>query len=220
VVAVRNPGTSARSFEKRADADRYDANVRADLSLRQYIDPRDGQLLVKGHGESWRAQQLHRNSTAERVLRLHIYPLLGHLQLAQVRSSHIRAWAKDRAAVLSASTPRVVYGGVLVPMFQAAVHDRLIGASPCVWYSVARGGGQRLHHPDTGAGACPVWARCRSGIGRSCDRRVWPARWRGCFGLELDVVDFLRRELAVRHQMTVLTGRCRGRWATPRQRSL
>lgn len=207
---VRNPGTSAKLFDKRTDAERYDANVRADLSRGQYIDPRDGQLLVKGHGETWRHQLLHRDSTAERVersLRLHIYPMLGDLQLVQVRSSHIKAWVKDRAAVLSPSTLAVLYGGVLVPMFQAAVHDRLIGASPCV--------GVRL--PDVGDSdytiptpeqvhalhdALPERYRAIVYVAAGCGLRGGEV-----FGLEVDAVDFLRRELTVRHQMKVLTGR-------------
>src|SRR5918997_3221928 len=129
---VRNSGAGTKLFDKLDDAERYDANVRADLSRGQYVDPRDGAVCVRDYGEDWRKQQLHRDSTAERVertLRLHIYPLLGHLRLAQVRSSHFRGWVKDRAAVLSPSTLGVVYGGVLVPMFRAAVADRLIGTS-------------------------------------------------------------------------------------------
>jgi hypothetical protein len=126
---------TSKAFEKKSDAERHDANVRADVSRGVYVDPRAGQALVRQHGENWRKQQLHRDSTTEhveRTLRLHVYPVLGHLQLAQVRSAHLKGWVKDRAAVLSPSTLAVVYSGVLVPMFQAAVNDRLIGASPCV----------------------------------------------------------------------------------------
>ncbi|WP_420819129.1 hypothetical protein [Nonomuraea lactucae] len=37
----------------------------------------------------------------DRVFRLHVDPILGHLRMAEVRPSHIRAWVKDRTEVLS-----------------------------------------------------------------------------------------------------------------------
>ncbi|HEX2298099.1 MAG TPA: site-specific integrase, partial [Pseudonocardiaceae bacterium] len=119
----------------------------------------------------------------------------------------IKAWVKDRAAVLSASTLRMVYGGVLVPLFQAAVHDRLIGSSPCL--------GVRLPEIEDADYTIPTPDQVHA------LHDALPERYRaivyvvaGCglrggevFGLELDAVNFLRRELAVRQQMKVVIGR-------------
>lgn len=126
--------TRTEMFGRRADADRHDANVHADISRGQYVDPRDGRLTVAEYAEQWRRTLLHRGSTAkrvERVIRRHIVPVIGALPLSQVRNSHIRGWVKDRAQHLAPSTLAVVFYGTLGPMFNAAVVDRRIGTSPC-----------------------------------------------------------------------------------------
>ncbi len=176
-------------YERKADAERKDANVRADLSRGQYVDPKAGKVTVADYADEWRATQLHVDSTSVRVetaVRLHIVPtLLGRLALAEVRPSQVQAWAKNRAAVLAPTTMRLVYG-YLVSMFAAAVLDRRIGSSPCV--------GVRL--PDVGAASttsqrqtrCTSWPRrSPSGCRRACTRplaagvasaRRSPWRWR------------------------------------------
>lgn len=198
------------AFRKQSDAERHDANVRADVSRGVYVDPRAGTVLVREHGEDWRRQQLHRDSTAERVeraLRLHVYPVLGHLQLAQVRSSHLRGWVKDRAAVLSPSTLGVVYHGVILPMFRSAVADRLIGTSPCIGVRLPEvdSDGYTIATPEQVHAlyeALPERYRAIAYVAAGCGLRGGEV-----FGLELGAVDFLRRELVVRHQLKALSGR-------------
>ncbi|HEV3355148.1 MAG TPA: hypothetical protein VG247_00035 [Pseudonocardiaceae bacterium] len=126
----------AELFERKADADRHDANMQADISRGQYIDPRAGKISIAEYAEGWRNQQLHRVATAARVesvLRLHIVPVLGPRRpLASIRSSHVQGWVKDRVATLSSVTVCTIYSGVLAPMFARAVIDKVIGVSPCV----------------------------------------------------------------------------------------
>ncbi|EIE97358.1 tyrosine-type recombinase/integrase [Saccharomonospora glauca] len=202
--------TRTQLFDRRADAERHDANMRADISRGQYVDPRAGKLTVAEYAEHWRRTQLHRQSTAERterVIRRHIVPVLGALPLAQVRSSHIRGWVKDRAERLAPSTLATVYHGTLVPLFNAAVADKRIGSTPCV--------GIRLPEvPDTRyyiakpeqvhalAEALPERYRAIVYLAAGCG-------WRGgeIFGLERDAIDFERREIHVRQQLTVVSGR-------------
>ena len=100
-----------RLFERKADADRYDANVRADLSRGEYIDERSGLISVAELAERWRADQLHIESTAihvEHAIRLHIAPTIGRVAVGKVRPSNVQAWVKDRSAVLAPTTLRVV----------------------------------------------------------------------------------------------------------------
>lgn len=123
------------SFERKSDAEVHNANVAADISRGLYIDPAAGQVKVKDAADTWRANLVHNPSTAAYVdwaTRLHITPVIGHLQRGEVRSSHIRSWVKDREQVLSPSTLRVIYSGVLSPMFQQWTIDRAIGISPCI----------------------------------------------------------------------------------------
>src|SRR5687768_5408466 len=62
-----------RLFERKAEADLHDANMRADVSQGRYIDPRAGRITVAEFAEKWRADLLTRTSTdqlMERSFRL------------------------------------------------------------------------------------------------------------------------------------------------------
>lgn len=198
-----------QSFARKGDAERFVAKVTADLATGSYIDPQAGRVTVAAYGARWRAEQLHRGSTAEQVersFRLHVDPILGGLQLAQVRSGHLRAWVKDRSGHLAPSTLRVVYSH-LAAMFARAVTDRVIGVSPCVDVRLPElpGGGQVIATPTQVhalAGALPERYRAIPYLAAGCGLRVGEI-----LGLEAGHVDFLRREVHVRQQLTVLTRR-------------
>lgn len=200
----------AELFHRKIDADRCDANRQADITRGQYVDPGAGRIVVADYAEQWRRNQLHRPSTAqrcERVIRLHITPLLGSLSLARVRPSHIKGWVKNRAQVLGPSTLRVIYSGTLAPLFKAAVVDRRIGSSPCVdvrlpdlpeaqYYIATAEQIHALHEalPDRYQAIVYLAAGCG---------------WRAgeILGLETDGLDFLRREAHVRQQLVYVIGR-------------
>lgn len=206
-----------RLFDKKVDAEREDANQRADISRGKWIDPRAGKVTVAEYAEVWRAQQLHRDSTTdmvERAFRLHIVPILGALPIASVRPSHLRNWVKDRSAqgVLAGSTVHLVFGYV-ASMFAAAVHDRLIAESPC----------RDVRLPDIDRGdryippaeqvhavakALPVQYRAVPYLAAGCGLRGGEI-----FGLEIGHVEFLRREIGIRQQLKYATGR--GRYIGP-----
>ena len=202
--------TRTELFGRRADAERHDANMHADISRGQYVDPRAGKLTVETYAGQWRQTLLHRGSTAERVervIRRHVVPVIGALPLSQVRNSHIRGCVKDRAQHLEPSTLKVVFFGTLVPMFNAAVVDRRIGTSPCAGirlpdvpdsrYYIARP--EEVHAL---AFALPERYRGIVYLAAGCG-------WRGgeIFGLERDALDLDGREVHVRHQLAVITGR-------------
>lgn len=197
-------------FARKPDAERHDANVRADISRGQYVDPAGGRKTVAEYAEEWRAQQLHRDSTSQRIesaLRRHVVPQLGKLPIASVRPSHLKGWVKERSEVLAPSTLGVIYHGVLTPMFTAAVEDRLIGVSPCVGVKLpdVQAGGFPIARPEQVHAlveALPERYRAIPLVAAGCG-------WRGgeVFGLEFDAVDFLRREAHVRHQLKAITGR-------------
>lgn len=197
-------------FERKADADRHDAMVRADLSRGQYVDDRAGRTTVAELAEKWRAAQLHIDSTTVRVehaVRLHIVPILGHHQIRNVRPSHVQAWVKDRSAKLAPTTLRVVYT-YLTSMFTMAVRDHLIGVSPC-------DGRIRLPRVDRGSRVLPSPEqvhRLAELLPEHLAVTVYLAA--GCglrlgeiLGLEVDAIDFTGRVLYVRQQLKVLKGR-------------
>lgn len=199
-----------RFFERKADADRFDANVRSDVSQGRYLDPRAGQITVAEYAKKWRRDLLTRESTdqlMERAFRLHIVPILGGQQMGQVRTSHLKGWVKDRAAELAPTTVRVVYG-YLVAMFAAATLDRVIGASPCTAaVSLPEIPDRDLVIPTPDqvhalAAALPPRYRVTAYLAAGCGLRLGEV-----LGLELDDVGFLRREVDVLRQLICVAGR-------------
>jgi integrase len=199
-----------KAFDRKEDAKRFLAQVEADLLRGAYVDPRAGQVTVAAYGAQWRSEQLHRDSTAEfveRAFRLHVNPVIGHLRLGQVRSSHLQAWVKDRSRVLAPSTLRVVYSYV-ASMLSRAATDRLIGVSPCVDVRLPEVAHRTQVIPTPAqihalAAALPIRYRAVPLLAAATGLRGGEL-----FGLELpSSVDFLRREIHVHQQLTVVSGR-------------
>lgn len=199
-----------RMFDRKVDAERFDANVHADLSRGQYVDDRAGRITVAELAELWRNAQLHIDSTAihvEHSVRLHVAAVLGHRQIRDVRPSHIQGWVRDRSGVLAPTTLRVVYA-YLSGMFALAVRDRMIAVSPCDdrvrLPTIARGSRvipapEQVHRlaevlPDRLAATVYLAAGCGLRLGE-------------ILGLEVGDIDFDAREVHVRRQLKVLKGR-------------
>lgn len=204
-----------RNFAKKTGSDpekcaeACDAKVKTQLDEGTSVDLAAGKTKVEAYGEKWRADLLHRQSTAERmdgVFRRHIDPILGRHPIAKVRASHVRAWVKDRSDVLAPSTLGVVYGN-LAAMFASAVIDRAIGVSPCV--------GVRLPDVEKHEHYIPTPEQVHT-LAATLEARhaAVPYLGAGCglrggeiFGLEVDSIDFLRREVDVSQQLVSVTGR-------------
>lgn len=190
-------------------ADAFDAKVNASLNAGTYVAPAAGKTRVDEYGKLWREDLLHRDSTSqrmERVFRIHIDPILGHLPMAGVRQSHLRSWVKDRSGVLAPSTLSVAYSN-LASMFTSAVMDRVIGVSPCLGVRLpeVEKHGHYIPSPDqVHTVASEVGARWRAipYVAAGCGLRGGEI-----FGLEIDSIDFLRREIDVSQQLMCVTGR-------------
>lgn len=194
-------------FDKQSDATRFDASVRTDVARGLYVSPSEGKVTVAEFAERWRAARMHRDSTAalvEQSFRNHILPALGSRPIASVRPSHIQAWVKNLD--LAPSTARMIYFH-LGAMFSSAVRDRVIAVSPCSGITLPR-----LQHSEhviltalqvhALATAIPARYRALIYIGAGCGLR--PSE---VFGLELEHVDFLHREIKVVQQLRSATGR-------------
>lgn len=101
-----------------------------------------GELTVKAYGEQWMKGRPGQGVvTAEheaRRLRLHAWPLVGHVPLKDLRPHHIRdmvralrAKKSAKGTLLAPRTVRHVYGS-LHTMLHDAVVDELIPGNPCV----------------------------------------------------------------------------------------
>src|SRR4051812_7016738 len=120
-----------RTFPRKAEAQRFLDEVTASTVTGQYVDPRAGRVTFRDYAEQWRADQMHRPSSAahvETMLRRHAYPTLGDRPIASIKPSTIQGMIKRLPLALS--TVHVLHG-IVSSIFRAAVRDRLIVDNPC-----------------------------------------------------------------------------------------
>jgi integrase len=192
-----------RQFARKGDAQRFLDAVCGDLAHGVYVDPAGGRTPFGEYAEQWRAAQVHRPTTAAQVeifLRRHAYPTLGPRQIGAIRRSEIQAWVKALSGVLAPATVELVYRWVS-SIFKAAVGDRLIASSPCCRIALPKRNDAEVvplsvSEVEALAGAVPDRYRAlivfAAGMG---------LRQGECFGLTVDRVDFLRREVRVDRQL-------------------
>jgi integrase len=205
------PGGPQRTkhFARKMDAERFLDGVRGDLARGVYIDPDAGNTTFKEYAEAWRTVQVHRASTAtsvEQQLRRHVYPTLGERRLSSVRPSEIQALVRWLGERLAPGTVEVVYGRVAA-VFNAAVRDRLIASSPCIDVKRPRSAPastlQVLTTEQVLALASTVPDRYRTLITTAAGTGLRPGE---LFGLSVDRVDFLRKQLRVDRQLVRTRG--------------
>lgn len=121
-----------------------------------------------------------------------------------MRRGELQAWVKQRSEVLAPSTVEVVYRWVAT-VFKSAVADRLIPSSPCVNVKLPKKNGVELvplcvDEVERLAAAMPERYRALivfdAGMG---------LRQGECFGLTVDRIDFLRRQVRVDRQLVDVT---------------
>lgn len=214
-VSVPDPDSPGKYITEHFD-DEKEANARnnvllAELSKGTFVDPRKARKTVADFGEEWLGQLVMRRSSLDatrRRFRLHVEPVIGHLSIGRVRSGSIQGWVRNRKDKgLAASTIRVIFYGVLYPMFQRAVMDDVIGKNPC------NGDIQLPELPD-GTYDLPTAEQVHAVTQKLPERfRAVPMLAAGCgwryaeiFGLEKGSIDFLRSEASVVQQIAEFKG--------------
>ena len=201
----------SRSFTRKADAENFLTTTGADMLKGTYLDPDAGKLTLRKYAEQWmatRSWDASTRETMERRVKLHIIPGLGANRLDQLarRPSIISGWVAglDLGPVYAG---RVL--GTLSSILGAAVDDGLIGRNPCRLKSVQA--------PKVTRRKLVSW----SAVQVATVRANMPERYRAIadagsglglrqgevFGLPLDAVDFLRRNVRVRVQIRVVANR-------------
>lgn len=140
-VRWRDPDGRARAktFPRKVDADRFAAEISADIVRGHYYDPDAGKISFKEYAVGWLAAQTFDEGTHEAVelrLRLHAYPTLGPKLLVEVKPSTIQNWLRGLSE-LAPTYRKVLYANVST-VFTAAVDDNLIQKNPCKAPSVRR----------------------------------------------------------------------------------
>jgi integrase len=198
----------SRHFARKADAQRFLDVIRGDLARGNYIDPDAGRILFREYAEEWRTAQVHRRGTAaatESYLRLHAYPRLGDRPIGAIRRSEIQAWVKDRSEVLAPGSVELVYRWVAT-IYKAAVGDRLIASSPCIRISLPKRPPKEVdpllvEAVDALAEAIPPRYRALITFAAGTGLRQGE-----CFGVTVDRIDFLRKQVRVDRQLAHVSG--------------
>ena len=198
-----NGPQKTRTFAKKGDAQLFIDGIRGDLARGNYIDPAGGRILFRDYAEQWRAAQIHRPNTAaqaEAYLRLHAYPTLGHRPIGDLRRSEIQAWVKGRSLVLAPRSTILIYRWVAT-VLRSAVADRLIGSSPCMRIALPKPDDEEvvpLSVAQVEALADAIHDRYRALVVFAAGMGL---RQGECFGLTVDRVDFLRKQVRVDRQL-------------------
>jgi integrase len=192
-----------RSFRTKAEADRWQAEMKADLARGTYIDPRGPKSRFEDYAGEWLRSQVHRPATASLIashFRNHIYPTFGARQIGTIRPSDVQAWVKGRSDVLAPATVRLVYS-YLASVFRSAVRNRDLGTSPCdgiVLPKVEKRRVEPMAVQSVHEVAAAVPAHYRAAVLLAAGTGM---RQGEVFGLTLSHVDFLRRTVRVEQQL-------------------
>lgn len=191
----------ARHFDRKVDAEQWLVDVQHRLLSGTYTPPEAGRVTVAAYAKEWVGRRTWAPSTHDRVdreLRIHILPRLGDRPLASLRRSHIEEWAN--ALPLAPSSARAVYE-TFSAMLSAAVDDERIPRNPAK--------GAKL--PDTEAAPfVPLTGEQVKAIAHGAAEHVRAAvvvaagsglRQGELFGLGVEAIDFMRRELRVDRQL-------------------
>ncbi|MFD9999827.1 tyrosine-type recombinase/integrase [[Kitasatospora] papulosa] len=121
-------------------AEQWLAQIEADMSRGQYIDPRAARVTFKGYAEKWlkaHNADLSSQIVTEQRLRLHAFPILGTRPLSSFRPEHLRELVSTLEANpgVSGAYARNIYGDVRA-VLSAAVDDGLLPRNPCSAKSV------------------------------------------------------------------------------------
>ncbi len=205
-----------KSFDKKADAERFRTQVEADVLRGTYMDPDAGKMTLRRYAGDW-AKGWHADSSRGEKIRSHlanhIVPGLGGYTLGQLaaRPSIIQQWLSGQPLGAGAAGQVLI---TLSSVLSAAVDDNLIPRNPCKAGS--------LRAPKIARGKVTPWTAAEV----AALRAELPARYQAmtdcAAGLGMrqgeilavgpDEVDFLRRTVHVRRLVKRLGARA---WFAP-----
>lgn len=132
----RNAGgrliAAPETFATKGDASAWLASIQTDQSRGGYVDPKAGRITVADFsvlflGNRVLTQRTH--ETYDGLLKLHILPTLGDIEIGRLAPSTVRTWY-TRLARQHPSTAAKAYR-LLRTMLNTAVTDELIARNPC-----------------------------------------------------------------------------------------
>lgn len=191
----------ARSFTRKLDADRFLASTTVDMLRGSWVDPKAGLVTLGDYARQWVEERPVRDSTRERYegyLATHLGRLDG-VPLGELRPSTMRTWQAGLAC--APSTARTVRG-VIAAILKSAVTDRLINASPLDGVPLPERPARVLVRPHSIERVFGVRDAITPRYAAAIILGAGAGPRRGeAFGLTVDRVDFLRREITIDRQL-------------------
>jgi integrase len=202
----------SRSFDRKADAERFMVTTAADVTRGSWLDPDAGKVTLQAYAAGWLKTRRLAASTREAIetrLARHVYPVLGRYSLAQLSAnpSLVQDWLAGLA--VSESYRKTVFT-TLSTILNAAVANKKITSNPCNERNV-------VQRPRAVSRPVEPW-----GVQQvAAVRAALPERWQilvdlgaglglrqgEIFGLAVSDVNFLRRTVRVQRQVRIVGSR-------------
>lgn len=215
---VRNRGARTVSFDRRTDADAYDTKVKSDLLMGVIpFDHSAGRMTFATYTAKWLREKHYgtrSRSTVGSRIDNHLTPTFGHMRMSDIRSSTVSGWLADmrdkrqrNGEPYSASTINLVwvaFGSIM----RAAVVDHVIAVHPCDGLTPPAPPSHRVTRVwetatvTTVLDGTPERHRPIPLLAATCGHRQGEA-----FAVAVEDVNFLRKQITIRHQVQRVDGR-------------
>ncbi|MBC2877862.1 MULTISPECIES: tyrosine-type recombinase/integrase [Streptomyces] len=122
-----------QTFETMGDADDWLAEQQVSIRRGAWTDPEAGKVNFEDYARKWVDERELAATTDElyrRLLRLHILPTFGELDLDEIVAPVVRTWRAERKAATGSTTVAKSYR-LLKAILETAVDDELIRRNPC-----------------------------------------------------------------------------------------
>ncbi|WP_328582622.1 tyrosine-type recombinase/integrase [Streptomyces sp. NBC_00370] len=136
---ARYPGSDGvlraapETYETKREAEVFLAQVQADQTRGDWMDPTAGEVLFVEYATRWIDERGVAPTTDElyrRLLRLHLEPTFGQLYVNVISPSKVRTWRAERRRATGATTVAKSYR-LLKAIMETAVEDDMIRKNPC-----------------------------------------------------------------------------------------
>ncbi|GGU32182.1 tyrosine-type recombinase/integrase [Streptomyces violascens] len=136
---ARYPGTDGilrpapETYETKKDAGVFLAQMQADQSRGDWLDPTAGEVLFSEYAKRWIDERGIAPTTEElyrRLLRLHLGPTFGHQYVNVISPAKVRTWRAERLEATGKTQVAKAYR-LLKAIMGTAVDDDLIRRNPC-----------------------------------------------------------------------------------------
>ncbi|MFF1507215.1 tyrosine-type recombinase/integrase [Streptomyces sp. NPDC058326] len=125
--------TAPETFETKTDAQDWLTLTKADIQRNVWVDPEVGAVNFEEYALKWVVERGLSATTDElyrRLLRLHLLPFFGEVDLDEITPPTVRTWRAERLAATGATTVAKSYR-LLKAIMETAADDELIRRNPC-----------------------------------------------------------------------------------------